>query len=259
MFTQEEASSMLLAGKLVEKMTDNSVRNAFESSLLKIKAVLNESEKDRLEDLYAHIEVMHKPRTENSFPDHFITSIQTAVVDKHVLAVEYFSNYNEELTKREVEPIGLFYYGASWHLIAWCKLRNGYRDFRVDRIKTLHSTGKNFDTRNLLSLKEYLMTFMQNNREVEKVVVVFDKAVAKYCNNSRYSFGFVSEEDLDRKVRMTFLVCHLYSFCRWLLTFGNGIVIETPEKAKEIICELVEELSTYHLKDLKESMLVADN
>ncbi|HNP97239.1 MAG TPA: HTH domain-containing protein, partial [Cyclobacteriaceae bacterium] len=31
MFNQEEAGSMLLAGKLVEKMTDKSVRQAFES------------------------------------------------------------------------------------------------------------------------------------------------------------------------------------------------------------------------------------
>src|SRR6187551_425409 len=46
MFTQEEGSAMLFAGKLVEKMTDKSIRKEFESALLKIKAVLNESEKD---------------------------------------------------------------------------------------------------------------------------------------------------------------------------------------------------------------------
>ena len=51
MFTQDEASAMLLAGKLVEKMSDKSVRTAFESALLKIKAVLNDSGKDHLEDL----------------------------------------------------------------------------------------------------------------------------------------------------------------------------------------------------------------
>src|ERR1051326_614442 len=35
MFNQEEASSMLVAGKLVEKLTDQSIRKAFESALLK--------------------------------------------------------------------------------------------------------------------------------------------------------------------------------------------------------------------------------
>src|ERR1041384_1022246 len=40
MFTQEEASSMFLAGKLVDKMADKSVRETYESAMHKIKAVL---------------------------------------------------------------------------------------------------------------------------------------------------------------------------------------------------------------------------
>src|ERR671912_2541564 len=39
MFTQDEANSMLLAAKIVDKMTDDSIRKAYESALLKIKSV----------------------------------------------------------------------------------------------------------------------------------------------------------------------------------------------------------------------------
>src|SRR3982750_4092273 len=46
MFSQEEASAMMMAGKLVERMTDHSVRTAFESALMKIKAGLNATQKD---------------------------------------------------------------------------------------------------------------------------------------------------------------------------------------------------------------------
>jgi predicted DNA-binding transcriptional regulator YafY len=55
MFNQEEASALLLAGKLVERMTDHSVRKAFESALLKIKSVLNDAEKDYLEMLQTSV------------------------------------------------------------------------------------------------------------------------------------------------------------------------------------------------------------
>lgn len=58
MFTQDEASAMMMAGKLVERMTDQSVRTAFENALMKVKAVLNEAQKDHLENLQAHIEVL---------------------------------------------------------------------------------------------------------------------------------------------------------------------------------------------------------
>ncbi|HTE31407.1 MAG TPA: YafY family protein, partial [Chryseolinea sp.] len=247
MFTQDEANAMLLAGKLVEKMTDKSIENAFESALLKIKAVLTDVGKDNLEDLYSHIEVRRLPQDAQVSPNNFLTDIQRAVVNKEVISVDYFSN-NDELTKRDVEPIGLFFYGGAWHLIAWCRLRNGYRDFRTDRIQTLVAKGERFDARNLLSLQEYLATVVQGNREVEKVAVLFDSSIARYVKQTKYMYGFVSEEVVGSKVRMHFLsACHR-SLGRWLLTWGNNVVIESPEKAKEVLIELVDELSAHHLR-----------
>lgn len=246
MFTQEEGSAMLFAGKLVEKMTDNSIRKEFESALLKIKAVLNEAEKDHLENLHSYVEVRNMPHDQPPFPNHFLTAIQKAAVDKEVLRLEYSSNYAEELTTREVEPIGLFFYSNAWHLIAWCRLRSGYRDFRTDRIKSLKSIGIKFDSRNLLSLQEYLATVVQGNREVEKVVVLFDKRDSKFISTTKYMYGFASEEDLDTRVRMTFLTGYMKSICRWLLMFGNNVSIEHPEKAREIIGELLEELNFHY-------------
>src|SRR5688572_13877311 len=64
LLTQDEASSMLLAGKLVDKMADKSVRSAYESAMLKIRAVLNETEKDHLQNLESHIEVFMRSRFE---------------------------------------------------------------------------------------------------------------------------------------------------------------------------------------------------
>jgi predicted DNA-binding transcriptional regulator YafY len=246
MFTQEEGSAMLFAGKLVEKMTDKSIRKAFESSLLKIKAVLNDAEKDHLENLQTHVEVMSAPQDQQPFPNHFLTSIQKAAVDKDVVRIEYSSSSADELTLREVEPLGLFYYSNAWHLIGWCRLRAGYRDFRTDRIKTLKATGVKFDPRNLLSLQEYLATLLQGNREMEKVIILLDKACARYVGSSKYHYGFVSEEELDTKVRLTFLTGHLKSLCRWLLMFGNGVTIEQPEKGRDIILSLLEELNFHY-------------
>jgi predicted DNA-binding transcriptional regulator YafY len=246
MFTQEEGSAMLFAGKLVEKMTDKSIRKEFESALLKIKSVLNESEKVHLEHLHAYVEVKNVPHDQPPFPNHFLTAIQKAAVDKEVLRIEYASNYAEELTTRDVEPIGLFFYSNAWHLIAWCRLRSGYRDFRTDRIKTLKSVGHKFDSRNLLSLQEYLATVVQGNKEVEKVVVLFEKRDAKYIGNMKYMYGFASEEELDTRVRVTFLTAHMKSLCRWLLMFGSSATVEHPDKAKQITFELLEELNFHY-------------
>ena len=244
MFNQEEASAMLVAGKLVEKMTDQSVRKAFESALLKIKSVLNDSEKDYMEMLQASVEVGRMPMQESEkFPNNFLTDIQKALVNKEVLEIEYHST-QEELTQREIEPIGIQYYSGAWHVIGWCRLRSGYRDFRADRIKTLISCGKKFDGRNLISLQEYLHSLMLSHENLQKAVVIFDKSIYKY---KRYIYGFVSEEDLGDRVRMTFLVDNFNWLARWLLSFGKAVAVEQPERLKETMVEMVEELQEHYL------------
>jgi predicted DNA-binding transcriptional regulator YafY len=246
MFTQSEASALVLAGKLVEKMTDKSIRQQFESALFKIQSVLHDPEKDHLESLQSHIEVWQRPKTENEFPDHYLSDIQKAVVDKEVLKIQYFSSYSDENTTREVEPIGLFYYGEAWHLIAWCRLRNGYRDFRADRISDLKNTSSKFDARNLFTLKEYMSTVARSNHEMHQVVVIFDKTAARFIGNMRYNYGFVSEEEANGKVKMTFLTAYLNGIARWLLMFGSEAEVESPLTVREKIAELIEELSIHY-------------
>lgn len=42
------------------------------------------------------------------------------------------------MTERDVEPVALAATGGHWHLLAWCRLREGPRWFRTDRIRTAH-------------------------------------------------------------------------------------------------------------------------
>jgi predicted DNA-binding transcriptional regulator YafY len=246
MFNQEEASAMLTAGKLVEKMTDDSIRKAYESALLKIKSVLNDSEKDHLEALQSSIQVWRLPDQQSDFPNEFMADITKAVSHKTVICLEYFSNKTQEHTKREVEPIGIVHYSGRWHLIAWCRLRNGYRDFRVDMIKTLKHTGERFDARNLFTLQEYFHSLMEAHQDMEKAVVSFDISIARYLRNAKYYYGFVSEEELPGKIRMTFLVGHFRSFCRWLLSYGTMVEIEGPDKLKEMMEEVIDEINMHY-------------
>ena len=248
MFTEEEASAMMMAGKLVERMTDSTVRTSFEGALYKIKSVLNEAEKDHLELLQDHIEVLKPQTTSQPTKNIFLTELQKAVAGKQVIELEYFSNYQNELTIRRVEPIGLFYYSAAWHLIAWCRLRNNFRDFRCDRIKNLKDTGVVFEPRSISTLQEYFNSLQQANVEMKSATILFDRKEAHYVQNSRHYFGFVSEEQLEGQVQMNFVTSDLEMMARWLLSYGSSVEIEKPEELREIVYTLVEELQEHYLK-----------
>ena len=248
MFNQEEASALLTGGKLVEKLTDASIRKAYESALLKIKSVLNTSEKDYLENLQSSIAVFRRPDHQPDFPNQFMTDIQKAVSGRNVLTLSYYSSNKMEHTSRMVEPIGIVYYSGQWHLIAWCRLRNGYRDFRIDMIQTLTTTGEVFDPRNHFTLQEYFDSLMNTHEGMEKVVVLFDRSASRYAQNSRYYYGYVSEEEVGDQCRMTFLIAGMQSFCRWLMMYGKAVEIESPSSLKktmeELVLELIEHYST---------------
>ncbi len=245
MFTQDEASAMLLAGKLVDKMGDKSVRTAFESSLHKIKSVLNEAERDHLENLDQHVEVFLRSRYEHrdkeEFPDHFLTEIQRAISKHEVLRLNY-SNADNEISEREVEPAGIYYYSLSWHLIGWCRMRNEYRNFRSDRIRSLINTGQKFEPRSKLSLEEYFKSQTQSNPNLIRVVVLFEKSGLR----GQQLYGSISQEDLGERIRCEFLLDNVDYMARWLLMFGPSVIIEQPEELKERLAQLSKQLHDHH-------------
>lgn len=245
MFTQDEASAMMMAGKLVERMTDQSVRTAFENALMKVKAVLNEAQKDHLESLQAHIEVLKPHMQLPAQAGNHLSELQKAIADRRVVEFQYINNQSEH-TLREVEPIGLFYYSAAWHLIAWCRLRNGFRDFRSDRIANLKTTNTIFSPRSISTLQEYLNSLQQSNIEMKSATLNFNLEAAQYVHNSRHYFGFVSEQKIQDYIQMKFLTADLNTIARWILSYGNEVEIESPEELKEKVIQLVVELHEHY-------------
>jgi predicted DNA-binding transcriptional regulator YafY len=68
-------------------------------------------------------------------------AIQEAITARHVLLLDY-RDRRDAVTVREVEPVAFAGTRAHWYLLAWCRLRNGARAFRMDRILTAVDTGE---------------------------------------------------------------------------------------------------------------------
>jgi predicted DNA-binding transcriptional regulator YafY len=67
--------------------------------------------------------------------------IQEAITARHVLLIGYRDRQGV-MTSREVEPVAFAGTRAHWYLIAWCRLRDGARAFRMDRIHAAADTGE---------------------------------------------------------------------------------------------------------------------
>ena len=68
-------------------------------------------------------------------------AIQEAITARRVLRLSYRDRH-DVMTSREVEPAAFAGTAAHWYLIAWCRLRDGARAFRMDRIEAVVDTGE---------------------------------------------------------------------------------------------------------------------
>jgi len=243
MFTQEEASALLMGVKLTEKFTDELTRKQIENALFKIKSVLRTPDREHLEQLSDNVVVSaaRLPVDENS--NKFLGALQKAIVASLVVQLSYSTPYREEeqQTFRRIEPIGLCYYGQAWHCFAWCHLRKDYRDFKLTRIQDLIFTAETFCREQHPSVQEYLDR-MKRQHDVQEVKVLFDKNVVRYLGEQKYYYGFVAQEPALDKIRMTFLTGHPEFMARWLLSYTDMVEVESPDSFKELILKLFGQL-----------------
>ena len=246
MFTQEEAAALLLGGKLAAHMTDASVKKHFETALFKIKAVLRTTDKEQMDMLADHIEILRSRIPEEDAPPQHLNALQKAIADKRAIFILYHSNYNEQVSERVIEPIGLCHYSAYWHLIGWCRLRNGYRDFRISRIQRLQVKDEQFDISVHPSLQDYIQT-MTHSSDLLEIVVRFHKNAIRYIRDQKYYYGFVREEEEEDFVRMHFVTSSLQGFGRWLLMFTNSVKIESPAALQTLMQKFSTEMKDHYL------------
>ena len=77
-----------------------------------------------------------------------LTSIASACRDSECIRFAYRSRDGTD-SRREVEPHSLVNQGRRWYLIAWGPRREGWRTFRIDRLRKPASTGVRFTPRRL--------------------------------------------------------------------------------------------------------------
>jgi len=132
--------------------------------LNKVTAVLRGSEKDKAEQLQDQIkmfipETYRGVSTDNNYE--YLSTLQNAISGQTILELHYQNN-NEEVSKRDIEAVGLIFYAYNWHLIAWCHIRNDYRDFRVSRILKIRNTNDPFRKKDHINVNDYMKALPVN-------------------------------------------------------------------------------------------------
>jgi predicted DNA-binding transcriptional regulator YafY len=155
MFTENEANALITAEQLVLKNRDSSLIKDYSEAVDKIKAVLKHNLKDKANLLAERTRFSQNINRERNSDN--LSELQFALTNFYLTKIEY-TNESTENSNRLVEPFALLSTQENWLLVAWCRLRKGFRYFRLDRIEKLEVLSEKF-TPHKMTLQEYFDKF----------------------------------------------------------------------------------------------------
>ncbi|MDU8929237.1 YafY family protein [Alisedimentitalea sp. MJ-SS2] len=137
MFTNDEVAALVAGARLIQAWGGAAMAEAAQEALVKIEAVLPDEARNRAGEVRVHAlqapEMTEELRATLDRVDAMITAREKARMA--------YCDEARAATVRTIRPLGLFFWGKVWTLVAWCELRNDFRMFRIDRIEALEAAG----------------------------------------------------------------------------------------------------------------------
>ncbi|WP_423918998.1 helix-turn-helix transcriptional regulator [Frigoribacterium sp. 2-23] len=131
-FTADEAVAIAVA---LRGLAGSPFSGAGGVALRKVLAAMQHDRARAAADLAARVHFIGAAPPESPPP----AVLADAVSSRRVLRLRYTDKAGR-LTTRDVEPVGYVGSTAGWYLLGWCRLRDGLRAFRLDRIEQATAT-----------------------------------------------------------------------------------------------------------------------
>lgn len=139
MFDENEIEALVLGARVVRGFADADLAAAAEDLLAKVEAMLPAHLRRRISESALHALNFRESAAERAT----LGALRGAIRDRRKVSFAY-QDRQRAATRRTVRPLGLFYLGPVWQLGAWCELRDGFRNFRLDRLSELSATAETF-------------------------------------------------------------------------------------------------------------------
>jgi predicted DNA-binding transcriptional regulator YafY len=134
-FTASEATAMAVA-----MAASGSVPFAADaaSALRKVMAAMTDTGREHARQLAQRIRLLHESGELTGGP--VLRAVEQAMTEDRVLSIDYLDKSGVQTNNRLIEPHSLAGSDQGWYLLAWCRLREGGRTFRLDRISAARIT-----------------------------------------------------------------------------------------------------------------------
>lgn len=165
-----------------------------------------------------------------------LADLRRATDRRYRIRLRYYSAHSNEITDRTVRPHSLLNWRGELYLIAWCELRQDFRDFFLSRIRAYEvlenepsfTRDPNFDLDTFLS-GPFLL---HHGKEVVTVRARFSPYQSRWIRERIYHPSQQTEPQPDGSLILTLTVPGTEEIRRWLLSFGEDVEVLEPENLR---------------------------
>ncbi|MEH6836929.1 MULTISPECIES: helix-turn-helix transcriptional regulator [Falsihalocynthiibacter] len=137
MFNRKEITALVAGARMLRAWGGSDMALAAQEALVKIEAVLPEEARKNV----AKVQIFAPNRHWFSDAERKVIDQIESAVDRQQMLLIHYEKGDGTKSERHVRPLGLWFWGKVWTLVGWCELRNDFRMFRLDRMKSLTETG----------------------------------------------------------------------------------------------------------------------
>ena len=150
-FTRLEIEALLLGLAEVRQSGDSQLASAAEAVAAKVVARL--PERQAREAAHAVLHVYRRERRQ--VPQRDLSLIREAAWEERALDIAYTDEAGRR-TERRIWPLVIAYLDETLMVLGWCRLRQDFRKFRIDRIEAVTPADESFRPRRVALLRDYV-------------------------------------------------------------------------------------------------------
>lgn len=169
---------------------------------------------------------------------HVLSAIERAIAARRKVRIAYASaTRGGALTERTVQPYALLQYVRSWHVVAYCELREDVRMFKVDRIRDLWPADDAYAFPADFDLAAYRGEgwgiLRTTDLPAERVELLFDDQAGRWVGEERWHPRQSVEVRDDGRVYFRVEVPVTPELVRWVLGYGRHVTVVSPESLRD--------------------------
>jgi len=235
-FKEDELLALCLALRLASTLPDHTLKESLYEILGKFLTFRFLDSPPTLEDLKEKVSVKNVEYYKVN--ESVFHKVIWSLFQGKPLKISYYTPHKDESTERVIKPLHLLCYMGSWHLIAFCTLKGGLRDFALSRIRAIESSSQCVELPcDFPPVRDYIKKNFGLMSGGESIVVClkFTPEVSGWISEQIWYSGQEVSQNPDGSICLRFPVADFREVRREILKYGSNVEVLSPQELREEI------------------------